>query len=192
MIIINNNIKYRRANIADLNGIANLVTDLLGTCNIDKNNRKLKTKNEIIIDNKNEIQNDINNYYVCEVDNRSIGACGISDIKTKNDYGIINLGQYREILYLVVDSNYQKKGIGTKLMHLCCYNIYYKILYEACGDKNYVNSKFLLESLGFKLLKDLGDYYYKENNYCPYCINRNRNCNSCRAELWIKGSETNE
>ena len=126
------------------------------------------------------------------MDNRIIGACGISDIKTKNDYGIINLGQYREILYLVVDSNYQKKGIGTKLMHLCCDNIYDKIIYEAWGDKKYVNSKFLLESLGFKLLKDLGDYYYKENNYCPYCINRNRNCNSCRAELWIKGSETNE
>lgn len=141
-----------------------------------------------MINNRTEIYEDIDNYYMCEADNKIVGVCGISNIKTKNDYDI-DLGQYREILYLVVDNNYQKKGIGTTLMHLCCDNIYDKIIYEAWGDKKYVNSKFLLENLGFKLLKNLGDSYYRNNNYCYYCINRNKNCNLCKAELWIKGSD---
>lgn len=183
-----NNFKYRKALTSDLEKIANLVTDLLGTCNIDKNNNKVKTKKEILIDNKKEIQKDINNYYVCELNNQIIGACGISNIKTNNDYGL-EIGQYREILYLVVKNDYQKQGIGTNLMHLCCDNINEQIIYEAWGDKEYVNSKFLLEKLGFKLLKDLGDTYYKENNYCSYCINRNNNCTSCKAQIWIKGEE---
>ena len=181
-----NNFKYRKANINDLKEIANLVTDLLGTCNIDKNDNKLKTKNEITEDNKKEIHKDINNYYVCEDKNKIIGACGISNVKNNNNYEL-DIGQYRKILYLVVKNDYQKQGIGTKLMRLCCDNIKEQILYEAWGDKEYVNSKFLLERLGFKLLKDLGDTYYKDNNYCSYCINRNHNCNSCKAQIWIKG-----
>lgn len=179
------NIIYRKANITDLNEIANLVTDLLGTCNIDRNDKELKTKQEILIDNTKEIQKDIDNYYVCEADNKVIGACGISNIKTKNNYGI-DLGEYREILYLVIRQDYQRKGIGTELMHLCCDNIKDKIIYEAWGDKGYVNSKFLLEKLGFELLKDLGDTYYKDNGYCSYCINRDNNCASCKAQIWIK------
>ena len=180
-----NNFKYRKANITDLDEIVNLVTDLLGTCNIDKNDNKLKTKNEIIEDNKIEIQKDINNYYVCEDNNKIIGACGISNIKTNNDYGI-DIGKYREILYLVVNSDYQKQGIGTKLMHLCCDDIKEQIIYEAWGDKEYVNSKFLLKKLEFKLLKDLGDTYYKDHNYCIYCVNRDKVCNTCKAQIWIK------
>ena len=180
-----NNFNYRKANITDLEKIANLVTDLLGTCNIDKKDNRLKTKNEIIIDNKKEIQKDINNYYVCEENNQIVGACGISDIKTNNDYGL-EIGKYREILYLVVKGNYQKQGIGTKLMHLCCDDIQEQIIYEAWGDKEYVNSKFLLEKLGFKILKDLGNTYYKDNNYCIYCVNRDKVCNTCKAQVWIK------
>lgn len=184
MFIIKN-IKYRKANITDLDEIANLVTDLLGTCNIDRNNKELKTKEEIHYDNTKEIKKDIDKYYVCEADNKVIGACGISNKKTKNNYGI-DLGEYREILYLVIKQDYQRKGIGTKLMHLCCDNIKDKIIYEAWGDKEYVNSKFLLEKLGFELLKDLGDTYYKDNGYCSYCIKRNNNCTSCKAQIWIK------
>ena len=133
------NIIYRKANITDLDEIANLVTDLLGTCNIDKNDKELKTKEEIHYDNTKEIKKDIGNYYVCEADNKVIGACGISNKKTKNNYGI-DLGEYREILYLVIRQDYQRKGIGTKLMHLCCDNIKDKIIYEAWGAKEYVNS----------------------------------------------------
>ena len=184
MFIIQN-IRYRKANIVDLNEIANLVTDLLGTCNIDRNDKELKTKQEIIIENIKEIKRDICNYYVCETDNKVIGACGISNIKTKNNYGI-DLGKYREILYLAIKNEYQRKGIGTELMHLCCDNVKDKIIYEAWGDKEYVNSKFLLEKLDFKLLKDLGDYYYRDNGYCSYCINRNNNCISCKAQIWIR------
>ena len=175
---------YRKANINDLESIAILVTNLLGTCNIDDNKVK-KDSNEIICVNEEEIKKDIDNYYVCEIDNKIIGACGISNIKSINNYGI-DIGPYREILYLVVDNNYQKQGIGTKLMELCCKNINDKIIYEAWGEKDSVNSKKLLEKLGFKLIKDLGDTYYKDHNYCAYCVNRKKNCNSCKAELWVK------
>ena len=181
MIIIN----YRKANISDLDEIVKLVTNLLGTCNIEKQSRGTKINSFILNSNKSEIKKTINNYYVCESDKKIIGACGISDIKKTNIYNI-ELGEYREILYLVIDNNYQRKGIGTKLVQLCCEGVNDKVIYEAWGDKEYVNSKFLLLKCGFKLLKDLGDTYYKDNNYCSYCINRNKNCNSCKAELWMK------
>ena len=54
------------------------------------------------------------------------------------------------------------------------------------GDKEEVNSKYLLEKCDFKLLKDLGDNYYKDNGYCMFCVNRDKKCNKCKAELWIK------
>ena len=86
----------------------------------------------------------------------------------------------------MVNNNYQKKGIGTKLLQLCCDGIDDVILYEAWEDKEEVNSKYLLEKCGFKLLKDLGDNYYKDNGYCMFCVNRDKECNKCKAELWIK------
>ena len=78
---------YRKANIDDLDSIVNLVTNLLGTCNID-NNKSKKNQSEIIDKNRNEIKKDINKYYVCEKDGKIVGACGISDIKNENNYGL--------------------------------------------------------------------------------------------------------
>ena len=179
------NFKYRKANIDDLNDMATLVSKNLGTCTIQKNNKQNLSFNEIVKINKDEITKDIQNYYVCVDNDKIIGVCGISDIKYNNIYHL-ELDKYREILYLVVDGDYQRKGIGTKLMHLCCDNVNEKILYEAWGDKDYVNSKTILERLNFTMLKDLGETYYKDNNYCPYCINRDKICNKCEAEVWIK------
>ena len=175
---------YRKAMFSDIDDISYLVTNLLGTCNINKNNISV-SKIDILNNNKKEIIKDINNYYVCEDNNHIIGACGISNLKHNNDYDLL-IKEYREILYLVVDSNYQKKGIGTKLLQLCCDGIDDVILYEAWGDKEEVNSKYLLKKCGFKLLKDLGDNYYKDNGYCMFCVNRDKKCNKCKAELWIK------
>jgi N-acetylglutamate synthase-like GNAT family acetyltransferase len=78
---------YRKANIDDLDSIVNLVTNLLGTCNID-DNKSTKDKSDIINKNRNEIKKDIDKYYVCEIDKKIIGACGISDIKNKNKYDL--------------------------------------------------------------------------------------------------------
>ena len=177
------NIRYRKANAKDLDEIAGIITKLLGTCNIDIYNSTIQNNNQIIVRNKEELKKDIKNYYVCEYDNQIIGACGISNIIDEPKY---NLTHYREILYLVVDSKYQRCGIGTELMQLVWNNKKETIIYEAWGDKEYVNSKFLLKKLGFKLFRDLGDTYYKDSGYCPFCINRYKNCNSCKAEIWIK------
>lgn len=177
---------YRNATLSDLNDICYLVTDLLGTCNISKGLVKT-SKEDIFNNNKEEIKRDINNYYVCEINNNIIGACGISDIKNDNNYNL-DLENYREILYLVVDNKYQRKGIGTKLLKLCCSGINDIIIYEAWGDKKEVNSKYLLEKCDFELLEDLGDTYYKDNGYCMYCVNRNKECNKCKAQLWIKNN----
>lgn len=98
---------YRKAMFSDIDDISYLVTDLLGTCNINKNNISI-SKIDILNNNKKEIIKDINNYYVCEDNNHIIGACGISNLKHNNDYDLL-IKEYREILYLVVDSNYQKK-----------------------------------------------------------------------------------
>ncbi len=78
----------------------------------------------------------------------------------------MDITSYREILYLVVDASFQRKGIGSKLMHLCCDKVQEPILYEAWGEK-YVNAKFLLEKMDFTLIKDLGNTYYKDKWLLP-------------------------
>lgn len=70
---------------------------------------------------------------------------------------------------------------------MCCKNQDVTILYEAWGDNGeYVNSKIVLEKCGFELYKDLGNDYYKKNNYCKLCVNRDKECDSCLAQIWIK------
>ncbi len=177
---------YRKAEVKDLDEIAYLVTKLIGTCNFINKSKINKPFLQILEINKQSISQDIKRYLVCEYNNKVIGACGLSKILTKNNYGLA-IGKYREILYLIVDEKYQKMGIGTKLLKQCCENCKFPILYEAWGDNGkYVNSKFILEKLNFNLVKDLGNKYYKNNGYCTYCVNRDKKCNSCLAEVWIK------
>lgn len=170
---------YRKANKNDINQIADLVTKLIGTCN-------LNPKKSIMDNNIDEISKTINDYYVCESGNKIVGACGLSDVMDNDRYGF-GFKNSREILYLVVDNDYQKKGIGTTLLKKCCENIDETIIYEAWGDNGeYVNSKYLLEKANFKLYKNLGNDYYKKHNYCALCCNKNKKCDSCLAEIWIK------
>lgn len=172
-------ITYRKANKNDINAIANLVTNLIGTCNL--NNKKSIGENNI-----EEISDTIDKYYVCEINNTVIGACGLSDVKSNDEYNL-NLKNIREMLYVVVDKNYQRNGIGTTLLNKMCKNIKETIIYEAWGDNGkYVNSKYVLERCGFKLIKDLGSNYYKQHNYCPFCVNKDKKCDSCLAQIWIK------
>ncbi len=170
---------YRKAKNDDIIDIAKLVTDLLGTCNLNLNK-------SILENNVDSITKDINNYYVCLYNNKIIGACGLSDIMGKDRYNF-KLENIREILYLVVNKKYQRLGIGTKLLDICSNGVSEKIIYEAWGDNGkYVNSKFILEKCGYKLYKDLGNDYYKKHNYCKECVNRDKECNECLAEIWIK------
>lgn len=89
---------YRKAKEEDIIYIVNLVTDLLGTCNLNSNK-------SIIDNNIDEISATINNYYVCEIDGKVVGACGLSDVMEKDNF---NLGicNSREILYLIVHLDY--------------------------------------------------------------------------------------
>lgn len=170
---------YRKAIYKDIEDISNLVTDLLGTCNLSSNKSVLESNIE-------EISQTIDNYYVCVDNNKIVGACGISDVQKQDNYNL-NLKNIREILYLVVDKEYQGKGIGTTLLELCSNSNQNNIIYEAWGDNGkYANSKFILERCGYVLLKDLGKNYYKEHHYCTKCVNRNKECNECIAQIWIK------
>ena len=161
----------------------------MGTCDVKDNHNKNCDKEIIIAKNLKHVKKEIDNYYVCSHNDKIIGACGLSNVKTTNEYGVNDLPKNKEILYLVVDEHYQKKGIGTNLLKLCVKENDYPIIYEAWGDKDIVNSKYLLEKCGFRFLKDLGNQYYKDNGYCPLCVNRDKNCNSCLAELYIKDKE---
>ena len=64
---------YRKATSCDINSIAYLISGLLGTCNI-------KSDSSILESNIEEITKDINHYYVCTINDKIVGACGISDI----------------------------------------------------------------------------------------------------------------
>ena len=175
--------EYRKATCDDINHIAHLVTELLGTCDI-------QSEKTILESNIEDISNDINNYFVCTIDGKIIGACGISDILEHDKF---NLGfkNVREILYLVVDKKYQGKGIGTELLKLCSDNNECSIVYEAWGDNGkYANSKFVLIKCGYEMIKNLGNDYYRKNNYCHKCVNRNKKCEECIAEIWVKSKTT--
>lgn len=176
--------KYRKAISNDINYIAQLVTDLLGTCNIE-------SKKPILESNIEEIFKDINNYYICIIDDKIVGVCGISDVLEHDKYNL-NLKNVKEILYLVVNKEYQGREIGTNLLKLCSDNNENDIIYEAWGDNGKsVNSKFILKKCGYELIKNLGNNYYRKNNYCPKCVNRDKNCNKCIAQIWIKHKYTN-
>lgn len=170
---------YRKAIYKDIKHISKLVTDLLGTCNIGSGKSILES-------NMEEISKTIDNYYVCVDNNKVVGACGISDVQKKDNYNL-NLENIKEILYLVVDKEYQRRGIGTTLLNLCSNGNQNNIIYEAWGDNGkYANSKFILERCGYVILKDLGKDHYKKHHYCSMCVNRDKGCNECIAQIWIK------
>ena len=141
---------YRKATFKDINSIASLVTNLLGTCNLESNKTILESNIE-------DVSKSINNYYVCTVNGKVVGACGISNIQKQDTY------------------NLKLKNVKKN-----------DIIYEAWGDNGkYPNSKIVLERCGYEFYQDLGKDYYKKHNYCS-CVNRNKECNECIAQIWIK------
>ena len=170
---------YRKATFKDISSISSLITNLLGTCNLESNKTILESNIE-------EVSKSINNYYVCTVNSKVVGACGISNTQKQDTYNL-KLKNVKEILYLVVDKKYQGNGIGTRLLNLCSHNCKNDIIYEAWGDNGkYPNSKIVLERCGYEFYQDLGKDYYKKHNYCSRCVNRNKECNECIAQIWIK------
>lgn len=178
-------INYRKAEKNDIFSITKLVSDLLGTSYYDNTRKDIATYEEIFENNKKVIEEQINNFYVAYTNNKIIGTCGYSDNIKSLPYNIDIKKPYRRLTYIAVHPQYQNQGIGYNLTKLCC-NTPYPILCEAWGDNGkYVNTKFILEKLGFIMVKDLQNYY-KQNNNCPFCVNRNKNCTSCMCQIWIK------
>lgn len=177
------NLIYRKAEPSDIDQIVKIVTDNIGTSNILKSS----TANSHIIKEQNryEIESDIDGYYVCESNGEIVGLCGISEKQNIQRYGR-SFNGYRDILYLAVVEQYRRNGIATKLLEMCCDGVTDGILYEAWGDGDKVNAYKVLKRCGFEFMEDLGDTYYKDNGYCPYCINRKKGCNKCKAEIWLK------
>ena len=177
------NLVYRKAEKSDIDQIVKIVTDNIGTSNILKSS----TANSRIIEkqNKYEIESDIDGYCVCESNGEIVGVCGISKKQNIQRYGR-SFNGYRDILYLAVAEQYRGNGIATKLLGMCCDGVTDGILYEAWGDGDKVNAYKVLKRNSFKFMEDLGDTYYKDNGYCPYCINREKGCVKCKAEIWLK------
>ena len=177
------NLIYRKAEQSDIDQIVKIVTDNIGTSNILKSS----TANSHIIKEQNryEIESDIDGYYVCESNGEIVGLCGISKKQNIQRYGR-SFNGYRDILYLAVVEQYRGNGIATKLLEMCCDGVTDGILYEAWGDGDKVNAYKVLKRCGFEFMEDFSDTYYKDNGYCPYCINRKKGCNKCKAEIWLK------
>lgn len=177
------NLVYRKAEKSDIDQIVKIITDNIGTSNILKS---LTVDSHIIEkQNKYEIESDIDGYFVCESNGKIVGVCGISKKQNIQRYGR-SFNGYRDILYLAVVEQYRGNGIATKLLGMCCDGVTDGILYEAWGDGDKVNAYKVLKRNGFKFMEDLGDTYYKDNGYCPYCINREKGCVKCKAEIWLK------
>ena len=124
-----NNIKIIKADKSHIPQMAELITQNLGTCNLIKG-----TNNDVTARNIAELTDTID-YYQVAVDDKGIvvGLCGIGDVKEDNDYGL-KLGKHRDVLYVVVNQDHQRQGIGTMLLQSCLGTIHdYPVVYEAWG-----------------------------------------------------------
>ena len=162
--------------------MAELIKKYLGTCNI-KN-----VKSDILSQNVAELEKTYHLYYLAIDKNEQIvGLCGIGEPHNGNDYGL-NIGIHRDVLYVVVEQNFQRQGIGTALLKRCIGDIHnYPILYEAWGEiKNgNVNSHQMLLKCSFRMIADLGTAYYRKHGYCEYCVNKDKNCNACYCKIYL-------
>ena len=176
------NISIVKAEKKHVRQMAELVGKHLGTCNL------VNGRGDILTRNVSELTEALDCYQVVIDENgRVIGLCGIGNPKTDNDYGL-DVGIHRDVLYVVIDEAYQRKGLGTALLQSCLKNIdECPVLYEAWGEiKNGdVNSCKMLAKCSFKLLKDLGTSFYKDHGYCAYCVNKDKNCRACYCKIYI-------
>lgn len=176
------NIKIIKAEKSYIPQMAELVAQNLGTCNIQN------VDGDVLSRNIAELTDTLNFYKIAvDKNNLVIGLCGIGQVKDNNDYGL-SLGKHRDVLYVVVSKNYQRQGIGTMLLKSCLKNIHdYPVVYEAWGElKNGdVNSYKMLANCSFALLADLGTSFYREHGYCPYCVNKDKNCHACFCKIYI-------
>ncbi|MBO4644028.1 MAG: GNAT family N-acetyltransferase [Alphaproteobacteria bacterium] len=176
------NIRIVKAEKKHVRQMAGLVSENLGTCNL------VSGQEDILTRNISELTEALDCYQVAVDENdRVIGLCGIGNPKIGKDYGL-DIGMHRDVLYVVIDKAYQKKGIGTALLQSCLKNSKdYPVLYEAWGEiKNGdVNSYKMLAKCSFKMLKDLGTSFYKDHGYCAYCVDKDKNCRACFCKIYI-------
>lgn len=120
------------------------------------------------LDNKKEesiekCKNKINEYIVYEINNKVVGFLKYG--KNKKNYS----DEYAEIYALYVDKNYQKQGIGTKLINysLKLLKKDYKYILVSTLIKNKANEFY--KKQGFKQISTtsfkLENKSYKENLY---------------------------
>jgi len=177
-----NNIRIIKAEKSYIGQMAELVGRYLGTCNL------VSGRGDILSRNISELTKAFDCYQVAVDENgRVIGLCGVGNPKADNDYGL-DIGLHRDVLYVVIDKAYQRKGLGTALLQSCLENIDdCPVLYEAWGEieNGDVNSYKMLAKCSFKLLKDLGISFYKDHGYCAYCINKDRNCQACYCKIYV-------
>ena len=177
-----NNIRIIKAEKRHIGQMAELVGKYLGTCNIGGGCEN------ILVRNISQLTKSLVCYQVAVDENdRVIGLCGIGNLKSDNNYGL-DIGMHRDVLYVVIDKIYQKKGLGTALLQRCLKNIDESpVLYEAWGEiKNGdVNSYKMLAKCSFKLLKDLGTSFYRDHGYCAYCVNKDKNCRACYCKIYV-------
>lgn len=183
MVYKMNNIKIVKADKSHIPQMAELITQNLGTCNLIKS-----ANNDVTSRNIAELTDTID-YYQVAVDEKGtvVGLCGIGEVKEDNDYGL-KLGKHRDVLYVVVSQDHQRQGIGTMLLQSCLESFHdYPVVYEAWGEiKNGdVNSYKMLAKCAFKLFADMGTSFYCDHGYCPYCVNKDKNCHACFCKIYI-------
>ena len=178
-----NNIKIIKADKSHIPQMAELITQNLGTCNLMKG-----ANNDVMARNIAELTDTVDYYRVAIDDNGTVvGLCGIGEVKSDNDYAL-DIGKHRDVLYVVVSQDYQRQGIGTMLLKSCLRDIHdYPVIYEAWGEiKNGdVNSYKMLAKCSFELLADMGTSFYRNHGYCPYCVNKGKNCRACFCKIYI-------
>ena len=139
---------------------------------------------------------DYSNKYYKQLFNLQVGQWGegsdSDEIFENIDKYSIKLVLDKTTLYLdmiVLDSKYQNKGIGTKLMkdfvEFAKQNNYKKLECSAVEANGHTNSKKLLENFGFDCVESVEGYWGK---LCPdfYCTECGQKPCICNMHKYIK------
>ena len=154
----------REANIKDAKNIVKL--NILEWKNTYKNIFPNAYLDSLDINNEESIlkcQNKINEYAICEIDNNVVGMIRYG--KNKKGYD----DNYAEVYALYVSSNYQKQGVGTKLIDFAFNKLKDNYKYVLISTLKENNANKFYQKIGGKLIGNcnftLNNQDYLENLY---------------------------
>lgn len=163
----------------DVSAIAKLISEILGAMNFVPSQNQSESFEAILKENEKAVLQVLDRMIVAkDSSGKIIGVCGLEK-NTRGDFYQIGQTDYDEVSVLVIDAQYRKCGIGSRLLQEIARYNQRDIVFEGWGDNGqYANAHGVLVRSGFVHLKNL-PHFYKERGDCAFCVHRD----SCQEDL---------